>query len=85
MIETKITAKIVKIIAVIVGCPILGALLGIVVFWLVYRGDAWDMPSGPGGFLLLIYMAPGVIISLVAAQVLIIRIIESPLKTGDSN
>ena len=73
--EREAGMKAVKVIAVLLGFPLFGAIAGIIVFSFAVHPDP-DTPSGPAGALMFAYLMTGALVSLVPAQVFIIGIIE---------
>ncbi len=77
--------KIVKVLAVLVGCPIIGAAVGAVIALLLLPPDPTGRGAPGDGFLIFLCVGVGLTISTVVAIFVAVRILWRPAKAETSN
>ena len=76
--------KVLKVVGVLLGSAIIGAMAGFIVAGLMLPADPTGRGAPGDGFLILLGMGFGVLISLVVAQIFVIRTIEGSTKAASS-
>ena len=77
--------RIVKVVCVLVGCPIIGAVAGFVIAGFLLPPDPTGRGAPGDGFLIIWCVGAGLVISAVAAIFVAVRIIWRPTKAGNAN